>query len=96
VVFNATRANGANGVYTGPDPVADRVLAIGDTLFGSHVTFTQFVRGGINDLGQIAVAYRLEDGRSGVVIASPVPEPGAAASLLASAGLALLTRRRRV
>ena len=93
VVFNATRANNANGVYTGPDPVADRVLANGDMLFGSGVTFARVDRGGINELGQIAISYRLADGRSGVVIATPVPEPGVLTAAALAAGC--LLRRRR-
>ena len=95
VVFNARRANGAHGVYTGADPLTDRVLAIGDSLFGSTVTSASFRRGGINELGQIAVSYRLADGRSGVVIATPVPEPATVVLAACLVGTGLLRRRAR-
>jgi hypothetical protein len=95
VVFNASRPNGANGVFAGPDPVADRVLVIGDTLFGSRVTSANSNRGAINELGQIAVNYRLADGRFGIVIATPVPDPAGAPLAIAAATAALLGRRWR-
>jgi hypothetical protein len=46
VVFRADRKDGVQGVYAartsalfvGPDPEADRILAIGDPLLGSRVT----------------------------------------------------------
>ena len=51
-------ANGREGVYTGPDPVVDKVLAAGDFLAGALVTSNPSVGGieeiDINDCGQIA------------------------------------------
>ncbi|MEO1684762.1 MAG: hypothetical protein AAFS06_16060, partial [Cyanobacteria bacterium J06631_12] len=34
VVFSAGLETGGNGIFTGPDPVADKVIAVGDTLLG--------------------------------------------------------------
>lgn len=43
VAFNATFRNGAqnvfaDGIFTGPNPITDKVIAIGDSLFGGTVT----------------------------------------------------------
>ena len=46
--------------------------------------------GDINDLGQIVFEYTLEDGPSGVAIATPVPEPNSA--LLLFSALSILGR----
>ena len=49
---------------------------------------------GLNEMGQLAFSYTLADGRTGVAVATPVPEPGAAA--IAAGSCLLLWRRRRV
>jgi len=59
------------GIYTGPDAVADKVIATGDSLFGSRVTDLAFDRDGLNNAGQIAFAATLADGRTVVVRADP-------------------------
>lgn len=51
------------GIYTGPDRVADKVIATGDSLFGSTVTDLAFDRDGMNNKGQIAFTAHLADGR---------------------------------
>ncbi len=38
VVFLADLDDGGKGIFTGPDPISDKVIAIGDPLFGSTVT----------------------------------------------------------
>ena len=81
------------GVFTGPDADADKVVAVGDPLFGSTVETVAFFRDGINDLGQIAFVAGLADGQSVVGIATPVPEPATVGALATAA--ALLTLRRR-
>ncbi len=62
---------GGNGIFTGPDPVADKVIAIGDPLSGSTVTTVIFSREGLNDMGQVAFVASLADGRQGVYRADP-------------------------
>ena len=88
------------GLFTGPDPVADKVLISNDLLFGSR--FVQFGGGttqslgalAINDFGQIAFHYQLADGRQGIAVATPTPEPTVTSMILI--GVALLGYRRRV
>ena len=46
-------------------------------MFGSTVTVASMGAEGFNDSGQIGFSYTLADGRSGVAVASPVPEPTA-------------------
>jgi len=65
------------GIYTGPDPVADKVIAVGDSLLGS--TVTDLSSGGLNNDGQIAFFAELEDETSGIfradIGADTAPEP---------------------
>jgi uncharacterized protein (TIGR03437 family) len=64
-----------SGIFTGPDKVADRVIATGDPLFGSIVSdiVTPQVAGRfLNDKGQVVFAYRLSNGLSGVAVATPM------------------------
>ena len=94
VVFRASLDNGAgDGLFTGPDPVADKVIQFGDTLFGSPVNSLDVFRDSVNDAGTIAFLYGTANGRRGIAVAI-VPEPGGA---LAALGLAcaVLARRRR-
>jgi hypothetical protein len=77
VVFFASLATGGAGIFTGPDPVADKVIAIGDPLFGS--TVRAFISGGgggfsfydWNDAGQLAFRAALDDGREVFGLADP-------------------------
>jgi hypothetical protein len=75
VVFLAGLRSGGSGIFRGPDPVADVIIASGDPLFGSTVANVFFTEGGLNDNGQVAFVAQLEDGREVVVRAQPVPEP---------------------
>ena len=82
---------GAVGVFTGPDPVADKVIDSGDLMLESVIRFASPVA--LNDAGQIAVIYGLADGTQGIAIATPVLEP-IAVSTLAIAAAALVRCRR--
>jgi len=90
VAFAAGLDNGVSGIYTGEDPVSDKVIETGDMLFGQHVRAITLappneVYGNIdiNDLGQIAFHYELFNGDQGIAVATPViPEPGLAFLLL--------------
>lgn len=64
---------GLAGIFTGGDPVADRVIAVGDVLDGSTVKALDSgsFRTGLNDAGQIAFLVFLDDGRTGVYRADP-------------------------
>lgn len=72
-------------VLDGPDPVENKVIGLGDPLFGSTVISLnqdqeedQALRGGqdfLNDRGQIAFRYELANGVSGIAVATPVSPP---------------------
>jgi hypothetical protein len=49
------------GIFVGPDPVADRVIGTGDILDGDVVTDVRLCPEGINDSGQIAFTAQLRD-----------------------------------
>ncbi len=88
----------SRGIFTGPDPVADRVIGTGDTLFGSTVLGLFFDQEGLNDHGQIAFFARLADGRQVIVRADPqvIPEPSTLALLgIGTVGLLGYAWRRR-
>lgn len=72
VVFHANLDNGSRGIFAGPDPNLDKVVQLGDALFGSTVTNLGFRRG-LNDRNEIAFYYGLADGRSGIATATINP-----------------------
>jgi len=49
------------GVFVGPDPVADRVIAVGDTLDGEVITGLRFCEEGLNDSGQLTFIADFQD-----------------------------------
>ena len=62
------------GIYRGPDLKADKVLEVGDSLFGSTVRGMGIATSGghfLNDKGQIAFVYALANGESGIAVATP-------------------------
>jgi hypothetical protein len=79
VAFLATLDDGTTtGIFVGPDPVEDRVIATGDTLDGETVTSLTFCEEGLNDSGQLAFTAFFEDPetfetRVAVFRAMPVP-----------------------
>jgi hypothetical protein len=97
IAFQANR-DGADiattgGIYTGADPIADKVFAVGDAFVASTVSRIRL--GDINDAGQIAFLAEVLAGRDFVLRATPVPEPGAAlGALVALAALARSSRSR--
>jgi hypothetical protein len=89
--------NGFNdqGIFTGSGGPLDKVITTGDSLFGSQMLNfapTDSNSVGIDDKGNIAFYYRLIDGREGVAIARPVPEPAICLMLIVAA-VALLRIR---
>jgi hypothetical protein len=87
VVFAANLTAGGQGIFNGPNATTNKVIRTGDTLSGSTVTSVALATGALNDLGQIAFVAALADGRQGVYVAIPVPEPGCVL-LVAGAALA--------
>lgn len=85
------------GIFTGPDPVADKVIQAGDLLDGVAIENLGFSRNGLNNLGQIAFSAYMNDGTTGVWVATPVPEPSTLILLAIGAiGLLAYVWRRRV
>ncbi len=55
---------------------ADKIIATGDSLFGSTVTaLGGFSPRGLNNFDQVVFYSQLADGRTGIFRAEPVPEP---------------------
>jgi hypothetical protein len=100
VAFKATLDAGGSGIFTGPDPVADKVIQTGDALFGSTVTVVGDVSArtsdifDMNDHGEIAFRYELANGVSGIAVARIVPEPSSAIVLSVVLGVWRSRRRR--
>jgi hypothetical protein len=73
VAFLGTLPGGAQGIFTGPDPVRDKVIQVGDALDGSTVADLTRAIGhtGLNAQGAIAFVATLSDGRQGIFVAKP-------------------------
>jgi hypothetical protein len=71
VVHIATPRGGALGLFAGPDPETDRILAIGDPLLGSVVAELASNPVSVNGAGQVALRARLTDGGQLVLRADP-------------------------
>jgi len=97
VAFLGTLDSGEQGIWTGANPVKDKVIQTGDTLFGLPVT--SVLLGGFNAGGQVAFGATLDDGsllgKSVVVRADPTPEPASGAAALAAAAALASVRRIR-
>ena len=93
VAFQGTLDGGGFGVFLGPDPILNKVIAIGDPLFGSTVTDIVPSLYYFNDAGQVAFSALLADGRAVVVRADPVPAPATLALLIVVFGALGLTRK---
>jgi hypothetical protein len=76
VAFLASLKSGGFGLFVGPDPVADRVIALDDPLDGSTVTGLTVFGGYFNNSGQLAFTANLADGRTAVYRADPVRRGG--------------------
>jgi hypothetical protein len=61
VAFLADLDAGGSGIFTGPDPAADKVIQTGDTLDGAVVQSLRFCDDGLNDSGQLAIQATFDD-----------------------------------
>jgi hypothetical protein len=97
VAFWTTLKAGGGGIFTGNDPNRDKVIATGDSLFGSTVVGFATVDVAENNDGQIAFFASLADGRTELVVATPVPEPSGLSMCAAGAvgTIAYAWRRRK-
>ena len=65
IIFFATPRGGELGIYSGPNPIGDKIISMGDPLFGSTVADFALNPVSLNDVGQIAIRVRwLTIGRS--------------------------------
>ena len=68
------RSTRKTGIFTGPDPEKDKVIAVGDALFGLTVSDVGFSWEGLNNEGQVAFYARLADGTVGIYRADPMAD----------------------
>jgi hypothetical protein len=73
IAFQGTTWSGLVGIFTGGDPVADRVIAVDDPLDGSTVSALEVLAfdSALNNRGQLAFIVKLADLRTGVYRADP-------------------------
>ena len=72
VVHIARPRGGRLGLFAGPDPQADRILAVGDSLLGSTVSELALNPVSVNGPGQVAIRVKLADGRQVILRADPI------------------------
>lgn len=94
LAFMAALDNAVVGIFSGPNPITNKVIQTGDSLFGSTVMNANLWSEGLSDNGDIAFAYALADGRQGIAVAH-VPAPGTVIPTLLLVGAAGCVRRRR-
>jgi hypothetical protein len=71
VVMIATPRSGSLGLFAGPNPDADRILALGDPLLDSTVDDLAANPVSVNAYGQVAIRASLADGRQVILRADP-------------------------
>jgi PEP-CTERM motif len=102
VAFKGVLKAGGLGIYTGGNPDQDKVIAAGDSLFGSTVTDLYISNKSLNNKNQLVFYAKLKDGSSGIFRADPdvidgpktIPEPGSCLGILALGGLGLGFKRQ--
>jgi len=98
VALFAPLDTGGAGFFISSDAVTNKVITIGDALFGSTVTSLYGITNGLNDSGQLSFYAALADGTEGIFRADPepqqVPEPASILGLLAASALGVGTWRK--
>ena len=86
-----------SGVFTFQGGLLTTVIKTGDPLFGSTVMGVGSGKNGLDPdgSGRIVIAYGLADGRSGIALATPVPEPRSIAIAINLFCMVFLIRQRR-
>ncbi len=87
-----TPGNGQSAIHLKTPSGFQRIVGLGDALFGSIVTRLWLGSNGINDLGEVAFRYQLSNAREGYA-RTEVPEPAAPLSL--AIGIVFLSSVRR-
>jgi hypothetical protein len=90
---------GGEGFFISSGAVTNKVIAIGDILFGSPVTSLYGITNGLNNSGQLSFYAELADGTEGIFRADPepqpVPEPASVLGLLTAGALGVGMWRKR-
>jgi|APTNR8051073442_1049403.scaffolds.fasta_scaffold09924_3 hypothetical protein len=73
IAFTAYRDGVGTGIYTGSRPGPDTVLQHDAKLFDSYLYQVYLSTQALNDAGQIAFFYELENGRTGIGVVGPMP-----------------------
>ena len=94
LVFQAYLDNYKFGIYSGADPLADKVVEIGDVMFGRTVSYLSSIPQ-INDRGDILFTYRLDDSTFGIALARAIPEPSGLLAASLSLGAIACSRFSR-
>jgi hypothetical protein len=71
IIFFATPRGGELGIYSGPNPIGDKIISIGDPLFGSTVAGFALNPVSLNDVDQVAIRVRLANDRQVIIRADP-------------------------
>ena len=68
--------SGIRSIFTGLDPVKDKLIGVGDSLFNSTVTDIALGSEGLNNAGQVSFLCLTGNGTYGIYRANPtfVPE----------------------
>jgi hypothetical protein len=74
-IAHADIGNGV-GVYRGADPVAGKIVAVGDQIDGKTVAEIVLGRNALNDSGSVAFTVSFTDGTNAVIRADPLIELG--------------------
>jgi hypothetical protein len=97
VAFLGQWSTGGEGAFVSSGGVTSPVIERGDMLFGQE--FVGFRLGGVvfdaSGSGRVAFAYGLANGVTGIALATPVPEPGAAVVILGACSALPTARRMR-
>jgi hypothetical protein len=96
VIFGQAGAGAIPALYAGTNPATDRILGVGDPLFGStlqSIGFDLADQEAFNNRGELAFGYTLADGHTGIAVVT-VPEPATLAALSLCA-LPIIGARRR-
>ncbi|SRR5579883_492348 len=75
VAFKGVLKAGGLGIFTGPNPVTDKVIAAGDALDDSTVTDLYFSKKGLNNSNQLVFYAKLANGTTGIFLADPESDP---------------------
>jgi hypothetical protein len=98
VAFLADLTSGGTEIFVGTTGGLDKVIATGDSLFNSTVSYLAFESGGFNDHGQVSFFYVLANGVNGIGLATPVassvPEPQSIVLAFMGLGLVVLSTLR--